>query len=116
MELGDREREILAEEYERSLTAEQKLLVDAFRFGQDTIEFIKNNKVGRYIVDRAETERQDALQAFLNAPADLEEHRLRRIKARADAADKVLSWLEEAIMEGNEAAALLQQEDEATDL
>jgi hypothetical protein len=95
------------DETERALFAEAIL-------GEDIRKFLSTDPVGQYLHHRAKLEIQraqiDALEVDPDGFSWLRSRaKLRKIRARADAARMLMAWLSEAIINGDSAATQLEE-------
>jgi hypothetical protein len=92
---------------------EQELFATA-TLGEDVREFLLTHPVGRYLHHRAKQQLQqaevDALTVDPDAwPAFRGRNKLRAIRQRADVARAFMSWLAEAIVDGENAGRELDE-------
>ncbi len=79
----------------------------AVDFGVQVGRFL-NGEVGQYLIQRAQDEREAALEAL--AAVDPEDAKMiRTLQARIGVVDRIQQWLEEAISAAQSATARLQQ-------
>lgn len=96
-----------ADEQERALFGEAVL-------GEDVREFLRTHPVGRYLHHRAKLAIQQAQIDALEVDPDgwswfRSRNKLRQIRQRAAVARAFVGWLSEAIMNGDSAAAQLEE-------
>jgi hypothetical protein len=82
----------------------------AVSLGLDTEHFVSNDKVGKYLVEKAHQKRIEALEALaLSDPMDSAE--ILRLQWQARVPDLFLQWLDEAIGEGRAMEEIILQEE-----
>jgi hypothetical protein len=78
-------------------------------FGREVEEFLTNDRIGKYLVERARSESEAAMaERMLADPADVELNR--RLQVRFQVAQSVIDWLGEAITDGEQARKILEDE------
>lgn len=78
--------------------------------GQDAQDFL-NTELGRYIVGRAQQERDDALR-LLASVSPWRRNRIRQLQNVVWRADSMGSWLADLITSGKQAEAVLETDQE----
>jgi hypothetical protein len=89
---------------------------DAFevaRFGIETERFL-SSQIGRYLIGRAESERDKAINAFKEVdPANVSE--VRKLQDAVNIPDRIMRWLSEAIENGRVAHDMIRVEEANAD-
>lgn len=88
-------------------------LVDLFKFGMEMEIFVKDNEVGRYLVNRANQDLQENIRLLLDQVV-LDTQEARHAHQEARTALAVLSYISEAVSKGGEAEETIRQTDELT--
>lgn len=83
--------------------------VRAATFGR-IVEDFKCSPVGSYMVERAERESLQAKESLKNVDASKSDD-VRALQLKARVADRVIEWLEEAILVGHSALEQLKEEE-----
>ena len=78
-------------------------------FGAEVENFVDNHPIGRYLVERAKSDLEEAKTELL-ATDPTDSMKIRAIQAKAGTAANVRDWLREAIMAGRAARFSLEQE------
>lgn len=89
--------------------SEQHALLAAVALGLDAEQFM-NSPLGRYLVDRIESEVYAALSELKQVDAEDPRH-IRDLQNRVYRAEKILTWLDEVIQEGRNAERMATNED-----
>lgn len=78
-------------------------------FGREVTAFIETDRIGQYLIDRAQADLAEAQAKLLEVdPSDAKVIALLQLDARV--AQRVRGWLAEAIQNGKDAEVLIQQE------
>ena len=78
-------------------------------FGREVEIFIEEDPIGKYLIERARQDIQEAQDDLLDVdPSKVED--VRKLQFKASVANRVRVWLGEAIQNGRAAAAQLQLE------
>lgn len=93
------------------MTVEQRLLKQV-ELGLDTQQFLRTG-VGKRILQRAAEQEMESLKAMIDVDVT-DTARMRELQANARLGSMVLAWLNEMIVEGENAETALQQS-ETTD-
>lgn len=101
-----------------SMTEDQKLMVAANRELYDRVQFkieVTNflaSKLGQYLIQRAEAERDDAVRELVNAqPFDVQ--KITQLQLAIRRAESIQFWMAEIITEGVQAEEALMSMDRA---
>lgn len=100
-----------AEEQMRLLIASNKDLFDKVEFKQETKAFLKS-RLGRYLVARAEKERDDAMESLVNIDPTKTDA-IRELQFTIRRAESIQYWMAEIINEGVSAEETLLAQDRA---
>lgn len=79
-------------------------------FGEEVRQFLAQDRIGRYIVQRAATEAENALMELKDVDPE-DGKAIRAIQSRIRVAESVVSWLVEAVDNGERARQILEGED-----
>ena len=80
------------------------------QLGVDVAHFIEHDRVGRYLIDRAHSDRVDALEDLVTVdPTNYNE--IIRLQWKAKVPDMFLAWLQEAIAAGEAAEQTIALEE-----
>ncbi|MDY6893893.1 MAG: hypothetical protein SVO01_00520 [Thermotogota bacterium] len=71
------------------------MLIDEVRLGNEAERFLQS-PLGIYVIEKAEQERQEALEDLLETPSSDEEN-IRNCQVRARIAEAIPLWLQEVI-------------------
>lgn len=78
-------------------------------FGREVADFIDNDRIGQYLVDQAKRDIARAQEALLSVdPSDAK--KIAQLQLDARVANRVRGWLAEAVQNGKDAEAIIQQE------
>lgn len=78
-------------------------------FGREVAEFVEHDRIGQYIIDQAQADLAEAQSKLLEVdPTDAKAIAALQLDARV--AQRVRTWLAEAIQNGRDAETLIQQE------
>lgn len=78
-------------------------------FGREVREFIENDRIGKYLISKAQEDIAEAAHELLTVdPTDMP--KIRAIQNRAAVANAVRDWLRQAIQDGENAVQAIQQE------
>lgn len=80
-------------------------------FGMDVEQFLQGS-IGRYLVQRAESERSAALDDLAQADAE-DTRKIRQLQQRIAVVDSIQQWLADAITDGQHAEQQLVEQEEA---
>lgn len=98
-------------EFEERVADELKHLIKVVRFGIDVEAFLDKNPVGQYLVERAESDLNEAVRELLDLNS-VRGKKARDIFARAKVAVSTLRFLNDAITAGLEAEKTLEAQDQ----
>jgi hypothetical protein len=78
-------------------------------FGREVADFIDNDRIGQYLINRAQRDLAQAQERLLSVdPTDAKAIAAMQLDARV--ANRVRGWLAEAVQDGIDAEILIQQE------
>lgn len=78
-------------------------------FGREVADFIENDRIGQYLIDQAKTDLAKAQSELLSVdPTDA--RKIAELQLDARVANRVRGWLAEAVQNGKDAEAIIQQE------
>lgn len=83
--------------------------MEAAVFGREVEEFVEHDRIGKYLIDRAQQDLAEA-QEELTTLSPFEAGPIMQAQIKARAAKNIRDWIADAINRGREAAQLLQQE------
>lgn len=93
----------------KGLSLEEVSLVDSAELGVEVESFLET-KLGKYLIERAEQEREAAQIALMSVPpTDVEA--IRALQFKAQVANGVLAWFAQAIQDGRNADIQLQYQE-----
>ena len=78
-------------------------------FGEEVRQFLENDRVGQYLVRKAQAEVEDAMVELKDVDAD-NPNAIRRIQMRIRVAESVVGWLAAAVDDGLRARQILEDE------
>lgn len=79
-------------------------------FGEEVRAFLEDDRIGRFLVNKAALEVEDAMLELKTVDPD-DPKAIRRIQARIQVAESVVSWLAGAIDDGQRAREQLELEE-----
>lgn len=95
----------------RLLIEANKELYAAVEFKMEVEGFLKS-KIGKYLIARAEAEREEAIRSLVNvAPVDV--HKISELQSTIKRAESIQYWMAELITEGVNAEEQLKAQDRA---
>jgi len=96
-----------AQPQEIELSEDQK--IEQAIFGREVADFIEHDRIGRYLIEKAKEDIQEAATELLTVdPSDISKVRL--IQNKAAVANAVRNWLGQAVQDGRNAELLLQEQ------
>lgn len=78
-------------------------------FGREVEQFIEEDRIGRYLVEKARKQAQEAMEKLVEVdPTNT--GAIMKLQFQATVANRVAGWLGEAVSEGRQALDVIQQE------
>lgn len=84
-------------------------MLEAAVFGREVEDFINNDRIGQYLINRARADLDKAYDALISVDPT-QTAQIIKLQLDARVATRVRTWLAEAIQDGRHATVQLQQE------